>query len=196
MYARPLTEHATLRPLEPWQAEEFLTHLDRARDHIAPWVGPSFVAADLDSARNVLQRYADAKARDGGGIHGIWLQDTLVGGVMFVSLDTAGGVCELGCWLEPSAEGRGLITRAVGVLIDWAVRERGIRRLEWQTLAANEPSIRVARRLGMRRDGVMREAVPGRNGSTDRADLEVWSLLASEWRGRPTYGHESAPASA
>jgi RimJ/RimL family protein N-acetyltransferase len=172
--------------LEPWQAEEFLAHLDRARDHIAPWVGPSFVAGDLDSARDVLQRYADAKAQDGGGIHGIWLEETLVGGVMFVSLDTARGVCELGCWLEPSAEGRGLITRAVGVLIDWAVRARGIRRLEWQTLAANEPSVRVARRLGMRRDGVMREAVPGRNGSAERADLEVWSLLADEWLGRPT----------
>jgi ribosomal-protein-serine acetyltransferase len=184
VYVCTLTESATLRPLEPWQAEEFLAHLDRARDHIAPWVGPSFVATDLASARSVLQRYADAKASDRGGIHGIWLENELVGGVMFVSLDTASLTCELGCWLEPAAEGRGLVTRSVGVLIDWAVWERGIQRLEWQTLSTNEPSIRVARRLGMRRDGVLRKAVPGRNGSTERGDLEVWSLLASEWRER------------
>ncbi|MDH6462535.1 hypothetical protein M2302_002715 [Micromonospora sp. A200] len=59
MFALPLTGSAELRPLPPWCAEEFLAHLDRAREHIAPWVGASFVATDLDSARTVLRRYAD-----------------------------------------------------------------------------------------------------------------------------------------
>ncbi|HEX6500952.1 MAG TPA: GNAT family protein [Micromonosporaceae bacterium] len=181
MYTYPLTDTATLRPLEPWRAEEFLAHLDRARVHIAPWVGPGFVATDLDSARTVLRRYADAVSSGGGGIHGIWLDGTLVGGVLFVSLDSASGVCEVGCWLEPAAEGRGLVTRAIRLLIDWAVRDRGMHRVEWHTLATNERSIHVAQRLGMRRDGVMRQSVPARDGSGTRADLEVWSILAHEW---------------
>ena len=112
MFALPLADSAVLRPLEPWQAEEFLAHLDRAREHIVPWVSPSFVARDVGEARAVLQRYADKRAQDGGGIWGIWLDGLLVGGVMFVSFDTALGVCEAGCWLEPGAQGRGLITRA------------------------------------------------------------------------------------
>jgi RimJ/RimL family protein N-acetyltransferase len=185
MFSAPLTRDASLRPLEPWRAQEFLTHLDRARDHIAPWVGQSFLATDLASARAVLQRYADSQARDSGGLFGIWLDDTLVGGVMFVSLDAAAGVCEVGCWLEPGAVGRGLITRAVQRLIDWAVRVRGINRVEWQTLSGNDPSIRVAQRLGMRRDGVLREAVAPRPSSANRQDLEIWSVLAAEWLARP-----------
>ncbi|MFF3852268.1 GNAT family N-acetyltransferase [Micromonospora sp. NPDC002575] len=185
MFARPLTADAELRPLEPWRAEEFLGHLDRAREHIAPWVGASFVATDLASARAVLQRYADAQARDAGGIWGIWLtgpapqQPTLVGGVMFVLFDAALGVCEAGCWLEPAAQGRGLITRAAGLIVDWAVRERGIHRVEWRTNPRNARSIAVARRLGMRRDGTLRQAVPGPGG---RVDIDVWSVLADEWR--------------
>ncbi|MEH0844125.1 GNAT family protein [Micromonospora sp. CPCC 205711] len=178
MFALPLTDTAELRPLSPWHAEEFLANLDRAREHISPWVSPSFVATDLDGAKRVLDRYAERWARDDGGIWGIWDDNVLVGGVLFVSLNVQVGVCEAGCWLEPAAEGRGLVTRAVSRIIDWAVRERGIHRVEWHTNAGNARSIAVARRLGMRRDGTMREALPGPGG---RADLEIWSVLAPEW---------------
>ncbi|PZG18536.1 GNAT family N-acetyltransferase [Nonomuraea aridisoli] len=180
MFALPLTPGAELRPLEPWQAEEFLAHLDRARENVSPWVSPSFVASDLDGARGVLQGYADRRARDAGAIWGIWLDGTLRGGVMLRSFDAALGVCEVGCWLEPAAEGRGLITNAVGRVVDWAVRTRGIQRVEWQALAGNVRSLNVARRLGMSREGVLRQAVPRDGG---RADIEIWSLLADEWRG-------------
>jgi ribosomal-protein-serine acetyltransferase len=178
VFALPLTEGAELRSLEPWRAEEFLDHLDRARDHIAPWVSPAFVATDLPSARAVLQRYADKWAADAGGIWGIWLDGGLVGGVMFVSFDVGLGVCEAGCWLEPSAQGRGLVGRAAQRIIDWAVRERGIQRVEWRTNGANRRSINVAKRLGMQHDGTLRQLYPSSMG---RIDLEVWSVLASEW---------------
>lgn len=181
MFALPLTTDAELRPLDPWRAEEFLAHLGRARQHIAPWVSPAFVATDLESARAVLLRYADKWARDAGGIWGIWLDGTLVGGVMFVSFDAGLGVCEAGCWLEPGVEGRGLVTRAVGFIVDWAVHERGIHRVEWRTNAHNMRSISVAKRLGMRRDGTLRQLYPGPGG---RIDLEVWSVLAPEWEAR------------
>ena len=72
--------------------------------------GPA-CSVDLPSARNTLQRYADLQARDAGRLYGIWLDGVLVGGTMFVSFDAASGNCEVGCWLEPAATGRGLVTR-------------------------------------------------------------------------------------
>jgi RimJ/RimL family protein N-acetyltransferase len=182
LFALPLTATAQLRPLEPWHAEEFLANLDRCRDHIKPWVGASFVAADLSQARQVLERYADRRTHDNGGIWGIWEQDLLVGGVMLVSFDAGQGVCEAGCWLEPSAEGRGLVTRAAERILDWAFGERGIQRVEWHTKAGNVRSIAVARRLGMSRDGVLRSAGP--DGPGVRTDTEIWSVLAHEWQSR------------
>lgn len=179
MFAVHLRDHAELRPLEPYHAEEFLAHLGRARAHIAPWVGASFVAADLDGARAVLQRYADGQAADRQRLYGIWLDGLLVGGTMFVSFDAALGGCELGCWLEPSAEGQGLITQAVRMMIDWAFVTRGLARAEWRTLPGNVRSASVARRLGMSLDGTLRQCLPGADGS--RSDLQVWSVLATEW---------------
>jgi ribosomal-protein-serine acetyltransferase len=64
------------------------------------------------------------------------------------------------------------------VLIDRAFDERGMHRVDWYASSANEPSINVARRLGMTREGVLREAYPHRGV---RQDIEVWSVLAPEW---------------
>lgn len=183
MFASPLIEDVVLRPLEPRRAEEFLAHLERAREHIRPWVGPSFVATDLESARAVLQRYADRWAQDSGGIWGIWDGWRLVGGVMFVSFDAALGQCEVGCWLEPDAEGRGLVSRAVTRLIDWAVLERGVTRVEWYTSARNERSLAVARRLGFSLDGPHSSGRPASAGGRED-DTQVWSVLADDWRAR------------
>ncbi|GAA2615268.1 GNAT family protein [Dactylosporangium fulvum] len=177
MFNVPLGDGAELRPLEPWQAEEFIAHMDRARETVDPWVPWASVSTDLVSARATLQRYADLAARDAGRLYGIWLDGTLVGGTMFVSFDAAAGNCELGCWLEPAGQGRGLVTRAVRMLVDWAVHTRGMHRVEWRCRPDNIASSSIARRLGMRLDGVLREEYLYRGV---RHDLEVWSLLASE----------------
>ncbi|MEU3985087.1 GNAT family protein [Streptomyces sp. NPDC026672] len=180
MYAISLGDDgAELRPLEPWHAEEFLAHLDRGREFIGQYIAFGSRETDVDSARAVLTSYADKRAADSGSLHGIWREGELVGGVLFRTFDAAHGTCEVGCWLEPAATGRGLITRAVTVLVDWAVNERGIHRVEWYASSGNRPSIEVARRLGMSRDGVLRESYPHRG---ERHDVEVWSVLAPEWR--------------
>ncbi|MGP3989485.1 GNAT family N-acetyltransferase [Streptomyces sp. 3N207] len=171
---------AELRPLEPWQAEEFLAHIERGREFIGQHVGLPDANKDLESARAFLQSYAEKAATDTGRIHGIWTADgKLVGGVLFRTMDLAQGTAEAGCWLEPSAVGKGLVTRAARRIIDWAVEERGIHRVEWHVSSSNEPSIAVARRLGMTRDGVLRESFFYRG---NRADMEIWSVLAPEWR--------------
>ncbi|MFG2329163.1 GNAT family N-acetyltransferase [Streptomyces sp. NPDC048604] len=179
MFAIRLGDDAQLRPLEPWQAEEFLAHMDRGREHIGRFIALADVNTDLDSARAFLRAYAEKAASDTGRIYGIWADGTLVGGVLFRTMDVNLGTAEAGCWLEPAGVGRGLVTRAARVIIDWAVGERGIHRVEWLVAAGNEASINVARRLGMTRDGVLRESYPYRG---KRHDMEVWSVLAPEWQ--------------
>lgn len=179
MFSLALADDVELRPLEIRHADEFAAHLNRAREHIRPWVGPAFVTDTVDGARATLRRYADAAAADGARIYGLWRRGVLVGGVMFVTFDAAWGVCEIGCWLEPAAEGHGLVTRAVTALVDHAFLERGMRRAEWRCRTDNDRSIAVARRLGMRSEGVLRSSWVF---DSRRYDKEVFSLLRGEWR--------------
>jgi ribosomal-protein-serine acetyltransferase len=111
MYAISLGDDAELRPLEPWHAEEFLAHLERGREFIGQYIPFGTTETDPVSARAKLQRYADMRAADTGSLHGLWLDGTLVGGVLFLNFDAAAGTCEVGCWLEPGGTGRGLVTR-------------------------------------------------------------------------------------
>ncbi|MEU8925423.1 GNAT family protein [Kitasatospora sp. NPDC048545] len=181
MFAVPLTDTAELRPLEPWQAPEFLAHIDRARAHTDPWIPWATFSTDPESARATLQRYADGQAADQKRIFGIWRDGTLVGGVMFVGFDTTSGVCEIGAWTEPAGEGGGLITAAVRKLLDYAFVTRGLHRAEWWCTSVNARSRAVAERVGMKRDGVLREWYL-HNGV--RLDKEIWAILAHEWSAR------------
>ena len=180
MYAITLSTspYAELRPLEPWMAEEFFAHIERARATVDPWIPWASFSTDLDSARATLQRYADGQSTDSRRIHGIWLEGTLVGGVMFPRFDARTGNCEIGVWTEPAGTGHGLVTAAARLLVAYAFEQRGMQRIEWVTNPRNERSRAVAQRLGMSLDGVLRSEFV-HNG--ERHDSEVWSLLASEW---------------
>ncbi|WP_269858370.1 GNAT family N-acetyltransferase [Streptomyces sp. RPT161] len=170
---------AELRPLEPSRAEELLANIDRGREFVGRYIALPDVVTDLESSRAYLMAYAEKAAANAGRIYGIWTGGKLVGGVLFRTMDVEQGTAEAGCWLEPSAVGKGLVTRAARVIIDWAVEELGIHRVEWRAAAANEASIAVARRLGMTKDGVLRESYLYRG---KRHDIEIWSVLAPEWR--------------
>jgi RimJ/RimL family protein N-acetyltransferase len=177
MFEASLGDGVELRPLVPDLAEEFATHMDRAREYIAM---PD-VVTDLDAARKFLEAYAAKTAADTGRIWGIWLDGTLVGGVLFRTMDLRMESAEAGCWLEPAGVGRGLVTRAVTAIIDWAVEERGIHRVDWYAATHNAASLAVARRLGMTKEGVLRAAYVHRGER-----MEVWSVLAPEWRAART----------
>lgn len=191
VFGHPLGGGAQLRPLEPWQSAELLDAVAVAREHLSPWTVIASRVVDLRSARALLQHFADLHARDAGRYFGIWLDGTLVGAVMFRTFDAGTGVCELGAWLTPDAQGRGLVTRAFRHMIDWAFREREMHRVELRASPANTRCWAIAPRLGMTREGVLRGAfVLG----GFRHDSEVWSVLAHEWPPRVGVTSRVSPA--
>ena len=81
MFALSLTDDAELRQLMPWHADEFLANLDRCREHIAPWVGASFVATDAGSAR---RRRVGPSRRPSGRWRNLGLEDEDLRGEVWV----------------------------------------------------------------------------------------------------------------
>jgi RimJ/RimL family protein N-acetyltransferase len=102
-----------------------------------------------------------------------------LGVVSFMSIRPAMRVLEVGhIWYVPSAQGTGVNTEAVYLMLSAAFDTLGYRRVEWKCDSLNERSRRAALRLGFRFEGVFRQhmIVKGRN-----RDTAWFSLLDLEW---------------
>lgn len=68
---------------------------------------------------------------------------------------------------HPWARGRGYVTRALALLLEWGFRERGLRTVVWQAHRGNWASRKVAWHLGFSFDGTLREWLPQRGELRD-----------------------------
>jgi RimJ/RimL family protein N-acetyltransferase len=84
---------------------------------------------------------------------------------------------EVGFLLAEGARGRGLATRAVGLLVDWSFRELGMERVQGLVHPENPRSAEVLPRLGFRREGLLRDYRAGKSGREDRI---LFSVLPDE----------------
>lgn len=103
--------------------------------------------------------------------------------------DEGAGRAEVAFGSHPWARGRGLMTRAVGLLLDWGFATRGLTTVIWWANRGNWASRRLAWRLGFSFDGAVRSWLPQRG---ELLDGWVGSLTAGDER-RPRRPWYDAP---
>jgi RimJ/RimL family protein N-acetyltransferase/GrpB-like predicted nucleotidyltransferase (UPF0157 family) len=103
--------------------------------------------------------------------------DNRLVGAVGLEVSSQHAIGQIGYYLGPDGRGRGLATRAVGLVAGWAVRTLGLRRVEILAHPDNLPSQRVALRAGFQREGLMRSY---RERKGQREDLWMFSLLPPE----------------
>src|SRR5436190_4391497 len=81
---------------------------------------------------------------------------------------------------EPAAWGKGVAREAERQACIAAFREHGAHRIHAEIPATNVAAQHVVTRLGFKREGVMRAAIPR---GDERIDNEVWGLLPEEFTG-------------
>lgn len=84
---------------------------------------------------------------------------------------------ELGYWIGRPWWGQGYCTEAARALLRWAFETLGLHRVHAQHFRRNPASGRVMQKLGMRREGTLRQHVR-KWGAFE--DLEVYGLLRGE----------------
>ncbi len=153
-------DRVLLRPLEardvPAWAEAFVDD---------PGLGPAWGVEEDPGEEELRLRIERAVewSREGRGVE-LAIADRssgdLLGTVILHSIDWKHERAEVGFWLVPDQRGRGAASEGVGLLVEWAFTELGLHRIEMITLPALpnfERVLAVAKRLGFRQEGVMRE---------------------------------------
>ena len=90
------------------------------------------------------------------------------------------GQAEIGWALGAAHRGQGYATEAAAALVAYAFGVLDLHRIQAETTLENASSWRVMERLGMRREGHLRQA-EWQDGAW--SDLVIYGLLASEWPG-------------
>lgn len=96
----------------------------------------------------------------------------------FVATDNINHRTEIGYWLIPEYQGRGVMTRCVRHLCRWAVRERGMNRIQIRCAVGNRTSNAIPQRLGFTLEGSERDGELLIGGKY--ADINVYSILKKE----------------
>jgi ribosomal-protein-alanine N-acetyltransferase len=86
---------------------------------------------------------------------------------------------EVGWAVHPADWGHGYATEAAWHMMDWGFKQLNIHRLVAFCHASNAASVRVMEKLGMHRDGILRET-RWLNGSW--WDEYVYAILEKEWK--------------
>jgi RimJ/RimL family protein N-acetyltransferase len=86
---------------------------------------------------------------------------------------------EVGFWLTPAARGRGVATRAIRLITDWAFDQLAFDRVELTTTPNNDATRALALKLGFTEEGTLRKRNFERG---QRVDVIMFAVLKDEWR--------------
>jgi ribosomal-protein-serine acetyltransferase len=179
MFQRVVAPGVEIRLMQEPDAEPMFAVVERNRAYLRewlPWVDATQSAADVrEFIRGAVERYETGNELNAT----IWIDGEVAGGIGHHVIDWPNRATSLGYWLDAAQQGRGVVTRCCHTLLDYLFDERGLHRVEIRHGTGNARSGAVPRRLGFRRDGVLRDG----QWVNDRwVDLVVWSILEEEWR--------------
>ncbi len=135
----------------------------------------------LGSVDRAIKNAGERVQSQGDGDLAIVLRGTgtIVGRIRFFEVNPRNRSCEIGYIAAPTARGQGYAREGVAVLLGYLFDGLGLNKVQAQTAAFNETSIKLLESLGFSRDAVLREH---HLYKAVLHDDYVYSILAREWR--------------
>ena len=179
MFLSRINDRAELRLLEEQHAAELRAMTKRHWDYFREWM-PNFaddysLEDSRDFIRQCLERFGAGREIPAG----IWDAGEMVGVIALRSIDMANRNASLGYYLAATHQGRGLVTEACRILLDYAFGELQLNRVDILCAPGNARSRAIPKRLGFTEEGTLREI----QWLYDHyVDLVVYAMLKRNWK--------------
>ncbi|MEY2536119.1 MAG: hypothetical protein QOF29_4029 [bacterium] len=174
-----------IRPTALDDAEEQLALRRANRDHTGPW-DPRRDESFFSMAGQRLELELDQRAWAAGSAFAFAVLatdegDRLIGRVALANVVRGPWQnATLGYWIDHRAGRRGHATRAVRLTLRYAFEHLGLHRVQPAIIPRNAASLRVAEKVGFRREGRALRYLRI-NGVWE--DHEIFALTAEDWEG-------------
>jgi ribosomal-protein-serine acetyltransferase len=169
-----------LEPVRPDLAERIWTAVEASLPELRPWMAWAPVA-DLASTRAFTEDEAAAWGSSSWTFT-IVVDDEVAGGVGLSHHEPLLASAQIGYWIRSDLAGRGLMTEAAALVVEFAFDDLDLHRIELRAAPDNVASVRIAEKLGFSRRGVLRD---GSRGEAGFHDVLVFDLLDRDERLKP-----------
>ncbi|HEX4592788.1 MAG TPA: GNAT family protein [Bryobacteraceae bacterium] len=178
MFRKTIRDGVYLKLLEERHAPEVFAVVDRERAYLREWLPWVDMTTEDDHTLNFIRTSLEQFASNDGFSAGIWSGDEFIGGIGTHKIDWLYRKVEVGYWIAQKFQGRGIVTDACRAVIDYAMDDLKLNRVEIHCAAGNGKSCAIPKRLGFQWEGLLREAQL-LNG--EYQDIHVYAVLAREW---------------
>ncbi len=174
------TKRLVLRQPTMKDVDWYFDHFSRPE---VVWGGGDPAPKDLAAARGELRKYMVDLYRERVGFR--WIITLKrgrrpIGSLGFYRwLSSAAYQAEMGYDLAKEYWGRGIMTEAMNAVVDFGFERMGLNRIEVFIMPRNKRSIRMIKRLGFRKEGLLRQRYFDEFG--EFADDILFSMLRSDW---------------
>jgi RimJ/RimL family protein N-acetyltransferase len=172
------TERLLLRPLTPDDAAT-VARLAGSREIAHTTISIPHPYSE-DQARGWIGAHTGQSATGKEIVFGVVTREDvqLIGAVGLREIDTEHSQAELGFWIAVQAWGKGYATEATRRVIRYAFEELKLNRVYAHHMVRNPASVKVLEKLGMKREGLLRQRV--RKWGVFE-DVVLMAILHDDW---------------
>jgi hypothetical protein len=168
-----------LREVKIEDAAAIYHAIDTHRDYMRIWLPFVDTLKSTTDEEEFLKGVLSAPDDRYEPIFGIWNEHNEICGLIgFHFSDFANHRTEIGYWLLPEYQHRGIMTQCVRCLCRWAIETKEIKRIQIRCATGNAASNGIPLRLGFRLEGTERAGELLASG--EYTDVHVYSILKEE----------------
>jgi ribosomal-protein-serine acetyltransferase len=157
-------------------AQAIFKMVDSNRAYLAQWLTFVNNMTTISFAENFVKACIQ-KNKNGEELAFVLIDNELIiGRIGVYKIDQQNKIAEIGYWIVEHAQGRGIITRACKVLIDYCFSTLLLNRIEIKCATENIKSQAIPIKLGFKKEGTITE---GEMLNGKFVDLNLYALLNS-----------------
>ncbi len=167
-----------LRILEIADISDIFNTIDTQRDYLGEWLPFVSSTNELSDTEDYVKSVINAINFLAEQTFTIQVNGEFAGIIGYKDTDWANKRTEIGYWLSEKFQRRGIMTRSVEKLCEYAFIDMDLNRVQIKCAVGNVRSKRIPIRLGFKLEGVERDGELLSNGKF--TDIEIYSKLRNE----------------
>ncbi|GHT30615.1 putative ribosomal N-acetyltransferase YdaF [Bacteroidia bacterium] len=151
-----IDENIVLRQLRLDDYEDMYNTINNQREYLGKWLPFVEFIKEPNDAKKSIESTIDLPEDKFGYSFTIRYKTQFAGMIGFKDTDKQNRKTEIGYWLSEKFQGKGIVTKSVKKLCDFAFNELNINRIQIKCAVGNERSKSIPKRLGFTFEGIER----------------------------------------